>query len=211
MSSKSAEALTESELDLEHRTAYRFALLADGSMRCLAGMFVPKFGLTVAGWKIMAIIGRYQPIFPVEAARYATMDADKVTRAVDQLVDAGMVTRTVDTEDRRRVALSLTKKGHAIHDEIDRARRVIERSFLSVLDARELKAFYQIMDKLDARGRTLFTGKNAWKGISEAEGLSVPAKSAARSTAGTRAPAPHTKAQVAGAVVRKTRTGPTSA
>jgi DNA-binding MarR family transcriptional regulator len=176
MSSKSAAGLTDSDLDLEHRTAYRFAILADGSMRCLAGMFAPKFGLTVAGWKIMAIIGHYEPVFPVDAARHATMDADKVTRAVDQLVVAGWVTRTVDSEDRRRLALNLTKKGRAIYEEIDHARRVIERQFLSVLNARELKLFYQVMDKLDAQGRKLFTGKNAWKAIADAEGLPAPTR-----------------------------------
>lgn len=188
MSIKSAAGLTEEDLDLEHRTAYRFAILADGSMRCLAGMFGPKFGLTVAGWKIMAIIGRYEPIFPVDAAHHATMDADKVTRAVDQLVNAGWVTRTVDSEDRRRVALNLTKKGRAIYEEIDHARRVIERRFLSVLDARELKSFYQVMDKLEAQGRKIFTGKTAWKAIAEAEGLAAPPARAPRAAAKTPAP-----------------------
>jgi DNA-binding MarR family transcriptional regulator len=172
MTSKHASGPSEEDLDLEHRTAYRFAMLAEGSMRCLAGMFVPRFGLTIAGWRVMAIIGRYEPIFPLMVARLATMQADKVTRAVDQLVGAALVVRTVDAEDRRRIALSLTRRGRAIHDEIDQARRVIERRFLGVLDAAELRGFYQVMDKLDTHGRALFAGKASWAAIAEAEGIS---------------------------------------
>lgn len=189
MSSKDASGPSEADLDLEHRTAYRFAMLAEGSMRCLAGMFVPRFGLTVAGWRVMAIIGRYEPIFPLQVAQLATMQADKVTRAVDQLVEAGLVVRTIDAEDRRRIALRLTRRGRAIHDEIDQARRVIERRFLGVLSAAELRSFYAVMDKLDAHGRELFAGKASWAAIAEAEGIRPGGKprSAAKRSGAARA------------------------
>lgn len=144
------------ELDLERRPAYRFAMLADASMRWLARMYVPQDGLSISGWKTLSVIGRYEPCNPVDVARRTTMNPDKVTRAVDQLVKAKWVARTVDPEDRRRLTLRLTPSGRALHDRIDAVRREKETRFLAVLTPEERKAFYAIMDKLDAHGRAIF-------------------------------------------------------
>lgn len=157
--------LQANDFDLEYRTAYRFAVLSEMAMRSLAGMYTKKFGLTLNGWRALAIIGRYEPVFPSDVASRATMEADKVTRAVDQLVNRGWVARKADTADRRRVVLTLTRRGKAIFDEIDLARRVMETQFLSVLNGQELKAFYEVMAKLEAQARKIFTGKDSWKTI----------------------------------------------
>src|SRR5690606_1100116 len=141
MSKKIAANLGKSTLDLEQRTSYRFAMIADLSMRCLADMFTRKFKLSVAEWRVLAVIGRYEPMWPSVVASRTSLTAEKVTRTVDALVESGWVVRTPDAADRRRISLYLTKKGRSMYQEIDHVRRIIETEFLSVLNRQEAKAF----------------------------------------------------------------------
>ena len=149
-------------LDLEHRTAYRFAIMSALSTRCVADLY-RKAGLTVGGWRTLSLIGRYEPIYPSGIAERSSVDPDKVTRAVDRLVDSGFVARKVDQEDRRRVLLTLTARGRRVYVELDHVRRVLESEFLSVLAPQELKQFHATMDKLEAHARRIFNGKGAWR------------------------------------------------
>ena len=157
--------LNSPDFDLERRTAYRFGLIADLSMRCLAEMFTRRHDLTTAMWQVLAIIGRYEPMYPTDVASRTAMHPDKVTRTVDSLVDAGWVERTPDAADRRRIVLRLTAKGHETHKDIDHIRRIIEAEFVSVLSKSETRTFKVCMDKLEARAEALFRQPEAWKDI----------------------------------------------
>ena len=162
MATKTANA----GLDLEHRTAYRFSIMAALSTRCMSDLYT-KLGLTVGGWRTLSLIGRYEPIFPGSLAERTSVDPDKVTRAVDRLVERGLVARKVDAEDRRRIVLTLTARGRRVFAEIDQIRRIMEEQFLSVLTKPELAGFNAAMDKLEAQARRIFTGKGAWRALVE--------------------------------------------
>jgi DNA-binding MarR family transcriptional regulator len=151
-----------SNLSLEHRLAYRFSILAAQSTRCLGDLY-RKLGLTVGGWRTLSLIGRYEPIYPSSIAERTSVDADKVTRAVDRLVAKGLVARKVDAEDRRRIVLTLTARGRRVHSEIDQVRRQVEEKFLSVLSPEEMARFNATLDKLEAQANRIFTGRGAWR------------------------------------------------
>ena len=170
--------LPAASLDLEHRTAYRFSMLAAQSTRCMSDLY-RKLGLTVGGWRTLSLIGRYEPIHPGGIAERTSVDADKVTRAVDRLVGRGMVARKVDARDRRRIVLTLTARGRRVYAEIDAIRRAVEEKFLSVLTRDEIARFTATLDKLEAQARRIFTGKGAWRAL--------VGKSAARTTSSGRA------------------------
>jgi DNA-binding MarR family transcriptional regulator len=145
---------------LEHRSAYRFALLSAQTTRSLAGLY-RKHGLTVGGWRTLSVIGNYEPIHPSSIAERTSVDPDKVTRAVDRLVDKKLVVRNTDKVDRRRIVLRLTARGRRSYNEIEKVRRQVEVLFLSALSREELASFYAILEKLEAQARRIFTGKGA--------------------------------------------------
>jgi DNA-binding MarR family transcriptional regulator len=158
---------TAAALGLEHRTAYRFSMLAAQSTRCMGDLY-RKLGLTVGGWRTLSLIGRYEPIYPGSIAERTSVDPDKVTRAVDRLVHKGFVARKVDGADRRRIVLTLTARGRRVYTEIDAVRRAVEESFLSVLTKSEFAQFTATLDKLEAQARRIFTGKGAWRSLVKA-------------------------------------------
>ena len=145
------------QFSLEKRLAYRFSILSTLNVRCIGSVYTKKFGLSTAGWRIMSIIGRFEPIFAGVAAQMSTMDADKVTRAVDRLVEMGYTIRNTDAADRRRVILCLTSRGRSVYEEIEELSQDMDAKWRSVLTKEEGVALDAVMDKLDARARELFT------------------------------------------------------
>jgi len=171
---------TASNLSLEHRLAYRFSILAAQVTRCIGDLY-RKHGLTVGGWRTLSIIGRYEPIHPSSIAERTSVEADKVTRAVDRLVANGLVARKIDSRDRRRIVLTLTARGRRVHGEIDQVRRVTEEKFLSVLTHDEVARFYGALGKLEAQANRIFATRGAWR---ELLGDAAPGASTSRAAKG---------------------------
>lgn len=72
-------------------------------------------GLNVARWRTLACIRRIGACSMRELALYSTIDRTTLTRTVDQLVAQGVVERASSERDRRKVLLSLTDDGAALH------------------------------------------------------------------------------------------------
>ena len=107
VSKKRSSAVPGKYPDLERSTAYRFSVLETMGTRYLSEMYASRFRLTVAGWRTLSLIARFAPIYPSEVAYHSSLEADKVTRAVDKMVAKAFVMRKGDRKDRRRVVLIL--------------------------------------------------------------------------------------------------------
>lgn len=128
-------------------------------------MYLQIFDLSVSQWKILPIVGYYGPMSAKEVGERTSLEPEKVTRAVDQLVVRGLVTRKPDRKDRRRVVLSLAAKGLEVFEESEKLRGVIENKFLDALQPKERLTFHRILDKLEDRAKVMFESKQAWRDI----------------------------------------------
>jgi DNA-binding MarR family transcriptional regulator len=153
------------KVDLKQRTTYRFSLILKRLVDCLAEMHQTKFGITINGWKVMSVVGRFAPLAAVEVGQFVSLEPDRVTRTVDALVKQGFVARRQDKLDRRRISLSLTARGKRIQEQIEHVRYALEYEFLSVLDDSELESLYRILDKLEPQAKSIFTSDGAWERI----------------------------------------------
>ena len=72
-------------------------------------------GLNLAQWRSLAIIRRLETCTMSSLARYSTVERTTLTRAVDQLVARGLVSRWTPEQDRRQVNLALTEVGEATY------------------------------------------------------------------------------------------------
>jgi DNA-binding MarR family transcriptional regulator len=150
---------------LHDRTTYRFSILAARQTRCLSEMYIQKFGLSVSQWKVLPIVGYYGPMSAKEVGERTSLEPEKVTRAVDQLVARGLVTRRADPKDRRKVVLSLAAKGKEIFKESEKLRGAIEGAFLDALRPGEKAVLQRLLDKLERRAAVMFNGKQSWRKI----------------------------------------------
>ncbi len=81
----------------------------------LFGERLAKIGVTVAGWRTLAVVRRLGECSMTELARLSASDRTTLTRSVDHLVKSGVVERHVPANDRRRVLLRLTAVGHELY------------------------------------------------------------------------------------------------
>jgi len=143
-------------LELGERASYRFSILSTRQVSQMSSVYFNEFGLTGNTWRVLSIIGYYGPMSATEVCEHASLEADKVTRAVDILSRKQNVLRRRNMQDRRKVVLSLSAKGRRVYDEIERHRYIMERDLMSVLDADELDALYGILDKIEQRADEIF-------------------------------------------------------
>lgn len=137
-------------LDLEHFLPYRLSVLTNRISADIASFYQQRFGLSVTEWRAMAILGRYPGVSGMDVTERTAMDKVAVSRAVNALIDRGLVNRVFDSNDRRRSILSLSDSGQAVYDEVAPLALKLESSLLGSLDADERATLWRLLDKLDA-------------------------------------------------------------
>jgi DNA-binding MarR family transcriptional regulator len=70
-------------------------------------------GLTASQSSIIATLAAAGPLHLGELARREAVTAPSASRAVDRLVELGLVQRMADPDDARRHTVALTQRGHA--------------------------------------------------------------------------------------------------
>lgn len=157
-------------LELGERASYRFAILSTRQVGQLSSVYLHRFGLTGNTWRVLSIIGYYGPMSATDVCRLGSLEAGKVTRAVDILRKKRLVLRRQNAKDRRKVVLSLSVRGRQVYDEIERLRYAQERAIMKALEPDELDSLYSILDKLEARADEIFVPVDRGKGARAADG-----------------------------------------
>jgi len=144
-----------SRVSLENRISYRCLSVATRITRHLAPKWKSEFGLSVISWRVMAVIGRFEPVSAKQVAARTSTDAFFVGRAIDKLVEQGYVEKGMDLEDRRRLRLSLTTAGRKVHRQVEKMINQVEADLLAGVSAADAKVFFQVMSVLEDQAATL--------------------------------------------------------
>lgn len=107
-------------------------------------------GLSLAQWRIIAILGTDGETTSSELSRNAEFDKGLLSRKLKTLTDVGLVKSTPHPTDRRVQILSLTPRGHDIFEETLPHTRARQERLRSLLSSAELDALYSALDKLEA-------------------------------------------------------------
>jgi DNA-binding MarR family transcriptional regulator len=142
---------------------HQLSVIANRVSETLHRMYSRRFGLSVAGWRIIAILGSRAPLSSRELSAELAMDPVAISRAVDQLVVAKLVSRRTDQKDRRRHQLRLTARGRSVYDEIVPLALGIERAILEPLAPRDREALMRIMPVLTARSVDILSEGRDWR------------------------------------------------
>lgn len=129
--------MQNNQVALERRLSYRCLLIATGLTRQVAPLWETEYGLTVITWRVMAVIGRYEPLAAKDVVWHTSTDPFFVSRAIDQLLEQGYINRDVDPKDRRRLCLTLTKLGRTVHRRVEKEINRVEADLLSRLSVQQ--------------------------------------------------------------------------
>jgi DNA-binding MarR family transcriptional regulator len=98
----------------------------------------------------MSMVSMFPHITTTRAARETLMDKSRVTRAIDNLVENGLIRREANPEDKRSNLLTLTTKGEELYIELSKLAMRIQRRCLNSLTDEERNHFNNVLIKLDA-------------------------------------------------------------
>lgn len=146
--------------DLEQFFPYRLSVLTNTVTRALARLYESEHDLTIAEWRLLAIVARFGPISANGVCERSAMDKVRVSRAVSRAVSRGLVDRDVDRHDRRRSVLTLTPRGRAIHDRIVPLAREREALILSTLSKTEIQGLMGALARLQETAGAFDAGES---------------------------------------------------
>lgn len=140
---------------MEHFLPYRLAVLTSLVSTKLAAIYTRQFTLTVAEWRVLAILGRFPNATAGEIAERGALDKVAVSRAVASLVAAGRLVRVIDPSDRRRAKLAMTASGYNVYRKIVPLARDYERRLLAALAPEDRRTLDRLLNTLTTRVREL--------------------------------------------------------
>jgi len=134
---------------LENFLPYRLSLLSNTVSQGISAAYRKVYGLSVTEWRVIAILGRYPGLTASEVLARGAMDKVAVHRAVNKLLDRGLLERSPHREDRRRMPLKLTaRKGLPLFREVVPRAMTYERNLLAALSDDELERLGRLLGKL---------------------------------------------------------------
>ncbi|HVW79343.1 MAG TPA: MarR family transcriptional regulator [Mycobacteriales bacterium] len=107
-------------------------------------------GLTTSQLSALGVIARSGPIRISDLAEVEHMNPTMLSRVVAALVEAGLVRRRVDPDDRRAGLVEVTAQGRRTHDRLRAERGRILASGLDALDPAQRAAVEDALPALEA-------------------------------------------------------------
>jgi DNA-binding MarR family transcriptional regulator len=155
MRSEAAKPKRDGLLVLEHFLPYRLSVLSNTVSGRIARSYEARFQLTIAEWRVMAVLGRFPGLTAAEVTERTAMDKVQVSRAVARLKRTQRIEQRAVEGDRRARHLFLTEQGRAVYSEIVPMARDYEQRFTAGLSAAERTQLERLLDKLAAAAATL--------------------------------------------------------
>ncbi|MBP6014094.1 MAG: winged helix-turn-helix transcriptional regulator [Alphaproteobacteria bacterium] len=142
-------------LELEHFLPYRLSVLSNTVSHRIAKSYEQQFQLTIAEWRVMAVLGQFPGLTAAEVTDRTAMDKVQVSRAVARLKETHRIEQRAVEGDRRARHLFLTEQGHDVYSEIVPLARDYEMRVTAGLNAAERAQLERLLDKLTAAALAL--------------------------------------------------------
>ena len=110
-----------------------------------------RLGVTAQQRFVLRCVGRYPGITAGQLAATLLVDRGTVSAALNRLERKGLLTRRADPRDRRRVALGLTARGHALDQPEDRTVEHAAAVVLAELPGEAVDAAVAVLNALVRR------------------------------------------------------------
>lgn len=140
--------MTKNALLLEEFLPYKLSYLTNLISGDLAKLYTEKHGIAHTEWRVMAVLGVSSGVSAGLVAEKTAMDKVAVSRAINNMIKNGLVTRTFADNDKRRSELALSQKGQETYKAIVPMVLSYEKDVLASLSEEEQLALDKILEKL---------------------------------------------------------------
>jgi MarR family transcriptional regulator, organic hydroperoxide resistance regulator len=105
-------------------------------------------GVPVEHFRILEVLDAREPRAMGELAVEALIETPTLTKVVDKMTTEGLVFRTPDPDDRRRVLVLATQKGKALFKRLRSVARAQERRIAEMLEAEKAAKLKDLLREL---------------------------------------------------------------
>ena len=139
-----------SKLDLFRFVPFRLNRLAAEVSSALSSEYRERYGLDIPEWRVLATLGFRNDACSAQYIAHCTRThKSTISRAVTALMTRQLVERVENEDDRREYSLRMTRKGHALYEELIPRLLRKEQDILSCLSAQEQKDFAMMLGKIE--------------------------------------------------------------
>lgn len=135
-------------LTLENFLPYVMNRMAENISAELSVIYRDKYRLTVAQWRVVANLAQHQSLLAQDIVKFTDMEKSMISRAVNALVDRGLVIGEQAEGDNRAKNLRLTAQGIELYQAIVPDVLAWEKELLSCLSKAEQKNLFSSLEKL---------------------------------------------------------------
>ena len=107
-----------------------------------------RYGLKLADWRTIGVLGEFGPLSLVDVARRGAIDKAQVSRLLPGLIRRGYIARASHPTDRRRASLRLTDAGLDLYREILVLGRRRQAWLIEELTEAERETMIDFLDRL---------------------------------------------------------------
>jgi DNA-binding MarR family transcriptional regulator len=144
---------------------YRLFIVAAQVARPLEIFYGERFGLSQAGWRILAVIAERTGASASEIGRACALDPFAVSRGIGQLVELGFAKRNTAKADRRFASIAISRSGQEAFCEIAALGRAVETRLLASLSDEERASIDAGLRKLE--GESARIEQVGWRALLE--------------------------------------------
>ena len=148
--SASAHAVT-----IHNLLAYHLHRVANQISRSAAMHYRREFGVSLAEWRTIALLGADGPMALTNVAREAGLLKSQMSRVVSGLVQRGLILRRTDRADGRAAHLTLSAAGRRTYTGLTKASERRNARLLACLSANERDTIFASLGKLATEARRL--------------------------------------------------------
>lgn len=149
----------------EENIARLCSVIANRTSWIMQSMYGERFGLTVLGWRILAILGSQAPLPAKTIAEMVATDQVTISRAIDQLSIKKLIRRRVDPSDRRRQLIRLSDRGVEAYRQIIPLFIAAEDALLSPLSASEAAELRRLLTIVTKRAEARLSENTPWQEV----------------------------------------------
>ncbi|HYF43624.1 MAG TPA: MarR family transcriptional regulator [Ramlibacter sp.] len=131
--------------------SYQVTSTSDAMRRGAALRLQREHGLSLAQWRVLAMISASEPVQLRELAAFSEADKGQVSRIVASLVERQLVQRKAHAKDARSWHLALTEAGKAVARAAEETSRERDHEFRSCFTPAEAAQFAAMLARLKAR------------------------------------------------------------
>jgi DNA-binding MarR family transcriptional regulator len=166
----SSRGREDTVLSLEVWLPFRLFTISERVADLLNDYYAPKYGLSRAGWRTLAIVANRAGASAKEICLAGGLDQFAVSRAIATLVERGYAQRELGKSDRRYASIALTAEGWNVFQDISVVCRAMDAELTQQIADEEFALLDDILRRLDnASAGMLARGISGLEGIGEVE------------------------------------------